>query len=676
MSSSKWVLLASMPGNFTVKVSGGTVAFCESPLLPSGNEGGMTFANCLINFNTKDLLWVRVVSGTPNVEISGAGISGIIPLTDDIVGSGVQSDWEAAATEQATQQGTTTEKEPEWYYVVVLAGQSNGMAYGEGLPLPETYDRPDMRIKQLARRSTVTPGGAACAYNDIIPADHCLHDVQDMSGKNHPKADTARGQYGTVGQGLHIAKKLLPFIPAEAGILLVPCCRGGSAFTAGVDGEFQEASGATENSTCWGADKPLYKDVLNRTKAALEKNVRNRLLAVVWMQGEYDIDSKPAEHSSLFLKMVNKYRTDLENFAEQCAGGSAAGVPWICGDTTYFWKEKNESAYKAVYGSYQNKTDQNIHFVPFMTDENGQNVSTNNPAEDPDIESIHYYGSTWRNSSSTWTSKDRASHFSAFARRGILSDRIATAILAFGERGSITPKVEPSSPPVEDATGTTTLLAYHASEQEGKLKEQGWSASGGKATIIDDSGATAGKAMRVEKIQGQKSVWKIIHDVLASSAAELLKKGGEISFRFKIPEGTQAVKDQFAMGLYWPVSALPSGVTLAGDSGSNMLAAFFVQSDGSNLNLMQHKASPNALLGTFGAFGHAWHKVALRFDGNNSTQITPVIDDKPQAKFNLLKCPASGFENDKLLITDITETKETYPVLFDTIVVEINKTTG
>ncbi|EEW0746491.1 hypothetical protein EEZ23_005443, partial [Escherichia coli] len=80
-------------------------------------------------------------------------------------------------------------RDPEYYFVVVLAGQSNSMAYGEGLPLPETYDRPDPRIKQLARRSTVTPGGVACKYNDIIPADHCLHDVQDMSRLNHPKAD-------------------------------------------------------------------------------------------------------------------------------------------------------------------------------------------------------------------------------------------------------------------------------------------------------------------------------------------------------------------------------------------------------------------------------------------------------------------------------------------------------
>ncbi|EMX2395151.1 DUF1737 domain-containing protein, partial [Escherichia coli] len=27
---------------------------------------------------------------------------------------------------------------PEWYYVVVLAGQSNAMSYGEGMPLPDS----------------------------------------------------------------------------------------------------------------------------------------------------------------------------------------------------------------------------------------------------------------------------------------------------------------------------------------------------------------------------------------------------------------------------------------------------------------------------------------------------------------------------------------------------------
>ncbi|EHW55306.1 hypothetical protein ECDEC10A_5753 [Escherichia coli DEC10A] len=49
--------------------------------------------------------------------------------------------------------------------------------------------------------------------------------------------------------------------------------------------------------------------------------------------------------------------------AGQCVGGSAGGVPWICGDTTYFWKQKNESTYQTVYGSYKNKRKE----YPFRT---------------------------------------------------------------------------------------------------------------------------------------------------------------------------------------------------------------------------------------------------------------------------------------------------------------------
>lgn len=46
-----------------------------------------------------------------------------------------------------------------FWYVIALAGQSNGMAYGEGIPLPDTLDKPESRVKQLARRKTITPGG-------------------------------------------------------------------------------------------------------------------------------------------------------------------------------------------------------------------------------------------------------------------------------------------------------------------------------------------------------------------------------------------------------------------------------------------------------------------------------------------------------------------------------------
>ncbi|EPB8705703.1 DUF6645 domain-containing protein, partial [Escherichia coli] len=654
------------PGNFTVKVSGGTAAFLEAPFPPAETKGGMTFADCLISFNTRDCLWVRPVSGDPSVEITGAGIGAVIPLSADVAGTAEPSDWDNAETHTRPSGNETASSSPSWYYVVVLAGQSNGMAYGEGLPLPETYDRPEPRIMQLARRSTVTPGGKACQYNDIILADHCLHDVQDMSGKNHPKADVAKGQYGTVGQGLHIAKKLLPFIPADAGILLVPCCRGGSAFTAGADGTYSDSTGASEDSARWGVDKPLYKDLISRTKAALAKNPKNRLLAVVWMQGEFDIDAKPTEHSALFLAMVEKFRADLAEQAEQCTGGSAAGVPWICGDTTYFWKQKNEPAYQAIYGGYKNKTDKNIHFVPLMTDENGVNVPTNNPAEDPDIESIGYYGSTWRNSAATWTSADRASHFSAWARRGIISDRLATAVLTHAGRTTVKADV-PSS---ETEAVTTTLLSYRVSESEGNLKAQGWEPAGGKAEIISDAGGTGGKAMKLTKETG-KSSWYLDHD--AGTGAELLKNGGLISCRFKVPG--DLVANQYVMALYWPVSSLPQGVTLTGDAGNNLLASFYIQTDAKDLNVMYHNAkvaTNNQKLGTFGAFDNEWHTLAFRFAGNNSLQVIPVIDGQDGAAFTLTQSPVGTFPVDKLRVTDITK-NATYPVLIDSIVVEVKK---
>ncbi|HHY7049435.1 TPA: DUF6645 domain-containing protein [Escherichia coli] len=577
--------------------------------------------------------------------------------------------------------------DPEYYFVVVLAGQSNGMSYGEGLPLPETYDRPEPRIKQLARRSTVTPGGAACKYNDIIPADHCLHDVQDMSRLNHPKADLSKGQYGTVGQGLHIAKKLLPFIPANAGILLAPCCRGGSAFTTGADGTYSDASGASENSTRWGVDKPLYKDLIGRTKAALKKNPKNVLFAVVWMQGEFDFGGTPVNHAAQFGALVDKFRADLADMAGQCVGGSAGGVPWICGDTTYFWKQKNESTYQTVYGSYKNKTEKNIHFVPFMTDENGVNVPTNKPEEDPDIPGIGYYGSKWRDSSATWTSQDRASHFSTWARRGIISDRLATAILVHAGRTAefITGKqpdmVKPTVPSgegpereAEAPVSNRTLMSLLASGED--LASQGWryyhKPAGGDSVnkniaeaVVSDAGATGGKALQLNKPENH--IWFLEHDA-AGQGAELLKKGGRVSVRFKLPGSL--VPNQFALGIYWQLSSLPEGVTLSGE-GNDMLMSFFLQTDTTNLNAMHHR-KPNAKLDTFGVFDNGWHTLAFEFAGNNSIQVTPVLDEKRGAAFTLVKSPASGAV-DKLQLTDISKSA-TYTLLIDSIAVEVNST--
>ncbi|EKY7335183.1 DUF1737 domain-containing protein [Escherichia coli] len=574
--------------------------------------------------------------------------------------------------------------EPEYYYVIPLAGQSNGMAYGEGLPLPETYDRPDSRIKQLARRSTVTPGGDTCAYNDVIPADHCLHDVQDMSALNHPHADLSKGQYGTVGQGLHIAKKLLPYIPQNAGILLVPCCRGRSGLTVGNDGTFSETSGASANSARWGVGKPLYQDFLFRTKAALSKNPKNRLLAVVWMQGENDLADGSQQHSGLFTAMVQQFRADMAAYSAQCVGGSAGSVPWICGDTTYYWKNLNADKYEAVYGGYKGREAQNIFFVPFMTDSSGANTPTNNPSEDPDIPASGYYGAASR-TSANWTSADRASHFSSWARRGIISDRLATAILVHAGRAAefITGKqpdtVKPTGPSGEGPerepeapVSNRTLMSLLASGED--LASQGWRyyhkpASGDSIdkniaeAVVSDEGATGGKALQLNKPENH--IWFLEHDA-AGQGAELLKKGGRVSVRFKVPGSL--VQNRFALGIYWQLSSLPEGVSLA-EEGNDMLMSFFLQTDATNLNAMYHKTQ-NVKLDTFGAFDNEWHTLSFEFAGNNSIQVTPVLDEKRGTPFTLVKSQATGVA-DKLLLTDITKVA-TYTLLIDSVKVEVN----
>lgn len=318
------------------------------------------------------------------------------------------------------------QKQVDFWYILPLAGQSNAMAYGEGLPLPDSLDKIHPRIKQLARRSSITPNGNTCRYNEIIPADHCLHDVQDMSSFNHPGANLAKGEYGCVGQGLHIAKKILPYIPDNAGVLLVPCCRGGSAFTAEHLGVFSPDSGASSDSMRWGVDTPLYFDLVSRTKAALDYHPDNKLLAVCWMQGEFDLMSeKYTEHPALFNQMVDSFRHAFTDHPEQCIGGSAHSVPWLCGDTTWYWKEEYLESYLRVYGNYRNHQDNNIHFISFQ--EQGEIGLTNEPSEDKDDPKCNYLGSSWR-TEQNWTTALRSSHFNSQARRGVVSDAYAQSI--------------------------------------------------------------------------------------------------------------------------------------------------------------------------------------------------------------------------------------------------------
>ncbi|ENM1230349.1 sialate O-acetylesterase [Salmonella enterica] len=576
---------------------------------------------------------------------------------------------------------------PGYWYVIPVAGQSNGMAYGEGLPLPDTLDKPHPRIKQLARRATVTPGGEACKYNDIIPLDHCPHDVQDMSKQNHPRADLTKGQYGTVAQALHIARKLLPYIPDNAGILIVPCCRGGAAFTQGADGVYNAATGATEASARWGVGKPLYQDLIARTKAALDKNPKNQLLAVVWMQGEFDMSSANyAQQPALFAAMVKQFRVDLSDHAGQCPDFNAVNVPWICGDTTYYWKNTYPAQYDVVYGGYKTCSEPGVYFVPFMTDENGVNTPTNQPAEDPDVPAANYFGAASRTTGKV--SSLRSSHFSSWARRSIIPERLASAILLNAGRksllaapsGSSLPAQQPSQPVTPPATTTAGGIinyapavdeaGYNGRRGDGTLQQQGWNTVTG--AVFTPTAAEDGKGGHfLNVVKNAREVWKIENPV--TDAIDLLRYGGKISCKFRI-KGPR-VTNQYAFAFYIGVvrGELPAGVTIGGAADFANVAAFFVQTGPTNILLMQH-GKTNTKRGDFGAFNNDWHTLEFVYPGGNSIQITPVIDGVTGTPFNLENTPANTPKN-TLQVTSITQF-DSYEVDFENFSVQVYRDNG
>ncbi|EEK4998573.1 sialate O-acetylesterase [Salmonella enterica] len=570
--------------------------------------------------------------------------------------------------------GACCTREPEYYFVIPVAGQSNMMAYGEGLPLPDTLDAPHPRIKQLARRATVTPGGAACQYNDIIPLDHCPHDVQNMSGQNHPRADLKKGQYGCVGQALHIAKKLLPYIPEEAGILMVPCSRGGAAFTQGADGAFNAASGATEASSRWGTGKPLYQDLLSRTKAALDRNPKNRLLAVVWMQGEFDMSSASyAQQPAQFAAMVKQFRTDMADHAAQMPDFKADSVPWICGDTTYYWKNTYPVQYDTVYGGYKTCQEPNVFFVPFMTDEHGNNTPTNAPAEDPDIPAANYYGAASR-STGNMVSSLRGSHFSSWARRDIIPARLASAILLYAGRKSLLAAPSGSALPAtttattNDTAAAATLsytpkideVGYNGRRGDGTLQQQGWkNVSGATFTPKANPDGKGGHVLAITKTAQQ--VWKAEQPVV--NGADLLKHGGVLECKFRLTSAK--VTNQYAFACYWPLNAsdLPAGVNFLGNNVANtrpFLAYFFVQTDGTNINLMGHTAPNNIKMGSFGAYNTEWHSFRVEYHGGNTSTATLYIDGQNGRDITLRNSPANSPVN-TVQLSSIT-TANTYGI--------------
>ncbi|HFN1137964.1 TPA: DUF6645 domain-containing protein, partial [Escherichia coli] len=312
---------------------------------------------------------------------------------------------------------------------------------------------------------------------------------------------------------------------------------------------------------------------------------------------------------------------------------------------------------------YKNRESDNVFFVPFMTDGNGNNTPTNLPAEDPDIADAGYYGAQSR-SNGNWVSSNRPTHFSSWARRSIIPDRMATAILNAAGRTSAfisgkAPEIKPSpggDTPSGPSDGDTSVHTVSLLPTAGEAAAQGWTITGGSVALEDG-------VFKVTK-QSNKT-WSLMHPV--DDAVSLLTRGGRLSCKFRLSGAL--TNNQFGLGIYlYTDVALPDVVAMTG-TGNPFLMSFFTQTTGGKLNLMHHKKAGNTKLGEFGNYSNDWQTLELVFTAGSAT-VTPKLNGVAGPAFQVIKDSLTLGLN-ALTLTDITK-NAAYGVDIGSLVLEIN----
>lgn len=182
------------------------------------------------------------------------------------------------------------EKNEPTNYIVLIAGQSNTHW---GLGFDSKLDKPIETIKQLGRFG-----------NDnmqIIEATEPLH--------HHTSRENR------IGFGLTFSKLLKDYLNTKKNIILVPCGFGGSSFM--------------ENN--WNKGDDLYSDAVYRLKYLLENYPDSELTAILWHQGESDLDSL------IYEKNLDDFIINLRNDLD------AFDVPFILGGMVPFWVDESEN---------------------------------------------------------------------------------------------------------------------------------------------------------------------------------------------------------------------------------------------------------------------------------------------------------------------------------------------
>ena len=180
------------------------------------------------------------------------------------------------------------------YDIFIIAGQSNTH---QGRGLDHNIDTPDSNIFQLGRFSL---------YNHVIGIA--------QEPLQHHTSDDQR-----IGFGLTFCKLYNQNINLENNrVLIIPCGYGGTSISD------------------WSSNNKLYKDLVNRVNFVLKKYPESKVKAVLWHQGESDVNNQ-------------NYAPKLDTFILQIQKDLGGNTPFILGGMVPYW-----AALKPTHVAQQN----------------------------------------------------------------------------------------------------------------------------------------------------------------------------------------------------------------------------------------------------------------------------------------------------------------------------------
>lgn len=219
--------------------------------------------------------------------------------------------------------------------VVAILGQSNALGWGKGADEPSA-DVPDPRIWQWP--------GSGPDMDTVVPASDPLVGPFTASG---------------IGPAMSFARAYVAGQDRE--VLLVQAAVNGTGFT--------PLQGMTWDPDLHGSVRNLYDEAVTQIRGALDQAPGNRLVAVLWVQGESDVAVlTPQEYAQKLDGLVARLRADV------------GPAPLVIGQMVPEWIAGNKA--RAAIDAVHRQTPDRVGDAVFVP---GPSAMNNGPDDD-----IHY----------------------------------------------------------------------------------------------------------------------------------------------------------------------------------------------------------------------------------------------------------------------------------------------